>query len=130
MSLSKRAHESRRDARRGRRITGGRKKIDQRPLQVKIRVTARKGLIKTKQDLLDLIESTISTGNVPEGVTIHWIDWKKGTGSKANEGHITDEIAKELEAFWLAVSHEDTKTTLQRGGSARRKLRAERVSED
>ena len=117
------------DVRKGwERVSG----MDPRRLQLKIRVTARKGIIKAKEDLIDAIESTIATGVVPEGITIHWIDWRKGEGGEAGEGHITANIAKELEAFWLAVSHDDTETLLRHkaGKSARWKLRAERVSED
>lgn len=111
------------------------RRIDPRSLQLKIRVRARKGLITSKEDLIDAIESTIATGIVPDGIEIHWIDWRKGEGSSSKSGRLTDELATELAAFWLAISHEDTATLLRRvrerkaksrkGGKFR--LRGERV---
>jgi hypothetical protein len=93
-------------------------------------------MIQTREDLLDLIETIIDEGYVPEGVTIHWIDWKKGTGGKANEGRIAANVAQELQAFWLAVSHQDAKIFLKRleaKGRARRQRKGrvpQRPSED
>lgn len=83
---------------------------DTRPLQLKIRVVARKGIIESEADLLNVIEQAALTRFVPEGVRILWIDWKKGEGGEASEGHITEDLASELRAFWNAINGK--KTTL------------------
>lgn len=83
---------------------------DTRPLQLKIRVLARPGIIESEADLLNVIEQAALTRFVPEGVRILWIDWKKGEGGEANEGHITEDLASELRAFWNAINGQ--KTTL------------------
>lgn len=112
----------------GTRIVKGGRKIDPRPLQLKIRISARKGLIQTREDLLDLIESAIATHEVPEGVVIRWIDWKKGTGGKVRSGHIEEEVVKALEEFWLAVSHQDAKVRAARLEAKGREGKIRRVS--
>lgn len=94
----------------GRRV----KTFDPRPLQLKIRVTARKGLIKSRGDLLGVIEHVIQTGLVPDGVVIHWMDWKKGEGGEAHEGRIDRNLAKELQAFWGALAAADSTLHLLR----------------
>ena len=66
-------------------------------------------MIKTREDLIDLIETIIEREFVPEGVTVHWVDWRKGTGGKANAGHITAEVVQALKDFWLAITHQDAK---------------------
>lgn len=89
---------------------------DPRPLQVKIRVTARKGMIKNEEDLIAIVQGIIESRVVPAGVTVHWIDWKKGTGGRANEGRIEANIADALEDFWFAIIHEDAELALKKVG--------------
>lgn len=102
----------------------GRRRLDTRPLQLKIRITARRGLIRSREDLIDLIDHVRETHDVPKGVTIHWIDWRKGTGGQADGGRITNEIAEALEKFWLAIAHEDTKILAARLASKGREGKA------
>lgn len=99
---------------------------DPRPLQIKIRVTARKGLIKSQEDLIAILQETVTTRRVPEGVTLHWIDWQKGTGGKANSGRIEGDLADQLEAFWFAIAHEDSTVALKKVAATRRKGRPKR----
>lgn len=93
---------------------------DSRPLQLKIRVTARKGLIQSQEDLLAILQDTVTFRQVPEGVTIHWIDWQKGTGGKANSGRIDSDLADQLEAFWFVIAHEDSTVALKKVAASRR----------
>lgn len=83
---------------------------DTRPLQLKIRVVARKGLIESEADLMNVIEQVALTRFVPLGVRILWLDWKKGEGGEANEGRITEDLATELRAFWNAINGKGTTT--------------------
>lgn len=99
---------------------------DPRPLQIKIRVTARKGLIQSQEDLIAIVRDTIADRVVPDGVTIHWVDWQKGTGGKANAGRITGDIAEALELFWDAITSEDSQVALQKVASPRRASRPTR----
>jgi hypothetical protein len=87
---------------------------DPRPLQIKIRVTARKGMIQSQEDLIAILQETVSTRVVPDGVVIHWIDWQKGMGGKANSGRIDSDLAQQLEAFWFAIAHEDSEVALKK----------------
>lgn len=96
---------------------------DPRPLQIKIRVTARKGMIQSQEDLIAILQETVSTRTVPDGVTIHWIDWQKGTGGKANSGRIDHDLAGQLEAFWFAIAHEDSEVALKKVEVESRKSR-------
>lgn len=97
--------------------------LDKRPLQLKIRVLARPGKITSEQDLLDILEMAWLTETVPEGVRILWIDWKKGEGGEANEGKITADLAKEIRAFWHAISGKTTTTDFKAVPPAPRKSR-------
>lgn len=95
---------------------------DPRPLQIKIRVTARKGMIQSQEDLIAILQETVTTRIVPDGVTIHWVDWQKGEGGSANSGRIESaKLADELQAFWFAIAHEDSEVALQKVASTRRK---------
>jgi len=93
---------------------------DPRPLQIKIRVTARKGLIRSQEDLIAILQQTVATRVVPDGVVIDWIDWQKGTGGKANSGRIERDLADQLEAFWFAIAHEDSEVALKKVAATRR----------
>ncbi len=93
---------------------------DPRPLQIKIRVTARKGMIRSQEDLIVILQETVTTRRVPDGVTLHWIDWQKGTGGKANSGRLERDLADQLESFWFAIAHEDSEVALTKVASARR----------
>lgn len=102
---------------------------DPRPLQIKIRVTARKGLIKSQEDLIAILQETVTTRRVPDGVTLHWIDWQKGTGGKANSGRLDHDLADQLESFWFAIAHEDSEVALTKVASARRASKPSRGRE-
>lgn len=93
---------------------------DPRPLQIKIRVTAQKGLINSQEDLIAILQETVVTRVVPDGVTLHWIDWQKGTGGKANSGRLETDLADQLESFWFAIAHEDSQVALKKVAAARR----------
>lgn len=103
------------------RWQGGSLGRDQRPLQIKIRVTARRGMIQSQEDLIAILQETVTTRRVPDGVTIHWIDWQKGMGGKANSGRIEGDLADQLESFWFAIAHEDSEVALKKVAAARRK---------
>lgn len=94
---------------------------DPRPLHIKIRLAARKGMIKSQEDLIGIMQDIIESRVVPEGVVIHWIDWKKGKGGTANEGRITRDIANAIEDFWWSIVHEDSQVEIKKLASARRK---------
>lgn len=84
--------------------------LDRRPLQLKIRVLAKPGMITSQEDLLEIIQNAVIMQYIPPGVKIVWMDWKKGEGGEANEGRITEDLANELRAFWHAINHKGTTT--------------------
>lgn len=80
----------------------GHRRRDTRPLHLKIRVRLRRPM--TEAEMLALVERAVSSGVVPPGIEIRWIDWAKGTGRSANSGRLPDPVYKELRDWYGLIS--------------------------
>jgi hypothetical protein len=84
--------------------TGGRK-VDQRVLQLKIRITAPEGTIRSEEDAMRLISKAKRGISLPPGVQVQWIDWRKGTGGRATAGMVERrDVQDALGLFWAALT--------------------------
>jgi len=84
-----------------------RKEKDIRPLQLKIRVVLTQRM--TKDQARALLERAVSSGVVPPGIEIRWIDWRKGEHGQANTGRIPEPVHDELRAFYGAIIQGETR---------------------
>lgn len=83
---------------------GGRR-VDQRVLQLKIRIVAPEGTLQEPEDAMRMLSKARRGVPLPEGVSILWIDWQKGTGRTMNSGQVPGREARDgLESFWKAMS--------------------------
>jgi hypothetical protein len=74
---------------------------DTRPLHLKFRVVVTKRMrMRTMQKLL---QRAVSTGIVPAGIEIRWIDWSKGHEGRANEGRLPEPVHDDLQVWYGAL---------------------------
>lgn len=82
---------------------------DPRPLQLKLRVLAPAGT--TRAELLAAMDAAVTTGVLPDGFALRWIDWRKAEKGRRGaeqraEGVITDtDVLSALKGFWGAMTH-------------------------
>jgi hypothetical protein len=53
------------------------------------------------------LRQAVRTGYVPEGITIRWMDWAKGSEGRVNEGHIDGALLEDLRVFYKAMMSAD-----------------------
>lgn len=94
---------------------GGRR-VDQRVLQLKIRIVAPEGTLRDATDIMRLLGRARRGDALPDGVSILWIDWQKGTGRTMNSGQVPGRDARDgLESFWKAMT--SGHATIDMGGA-------------
>lgn len=81
--------------------------IDRRPLHLKIRVQLTKAM--TADEARALLHRAVTTGRVPPGIRIHWIDWEKGMEGRVARGRVRDDIHSALRDFYGAITQGDTR---------------------
>lgn len=79
--------------------------FDPRRLHLKIRVSLTRRM--RESEVFAAISETLSTGEVAEGIELHWIDWAKGEEGSARHGRIDSDVQDALLAFWGAISGGD-----------------------
>lgn len=83
---------------------GGRR-VDQRVLQLKIRIIALEGTLQDPEDAMRLLSKARRGVPLPDGVSIRWLDWQKGEGRNMNSGQVPGREARDgLESFWKAMT--------------------------
>lgn len=95
--------------RRGRQVaTRIRRKVDRRPLFLKVRLKHKAPAPLPLHDYERMLRHITETGVVPEHVRLEIIDWEKGDGQFANSGTISRNMAVELQHFYAAAHHPNT----------------------
>lgn len=84
---------------------GGRR-VDQRVLQLKLRIEAPEGVIQSPVEAMHVIRDVVRGYGLPPEVTIRWIDWQKGTeGELVTEGRVPQAgVRQALTDFWGALT--------------------------
>ena len=57
----------------------------------------------TEGDARALLDRAVKTGITPPGIELHWIDWERGTGSKAVSGRVDQVSHDELRNMYGVI---------------------------
>lgn len=82
--------------------------VDARRLHLKLRVVLTRGMRASTARAL--VEQAVETGVVPPGISILWMDWRKGTGGSANSGMVMETVMRRaLRGFHAALTEGETR---------------------
>lgn len=76
-------------------------------LHLKIRVTLDSPM--TAETARLLLDRSVRDGVVPPGISVSWMDWRRGSGGPRDEGHYDDPDHAELKAFYQAITRSRTR---------------------
>ena len=85
----------------------GRGVTDPRRLHLKLRVILTRAM--TAETARLLLDQAVTTGIVPPGIRLEWLDWQKGDGGSARGGRLSPVRRAELRAFYGAMTQGETR---------------------